>query len=118
MNWDGAATFLHTDDLDKTHEFYHETLGLRLFKDQGACRIYEVVPGSYLGFCVHFPRPEKKDTILTLLTDDVDGVYDRMVGDQEITVEHAPSVNEKFNIYHFFARDPNGYKVEVQKFLD
>ena len=32
--------------------------------------------------------------------------------------EGEPQVNEKYNIYHFFLRDPEGRKLEVQRFLD
>ena len=32
--------------------------------------------------------------------------------------EAEPQVNEKYNIYHFFLRDPEGRKLEIQRFLD
>jgi len=31
---------------------------------------------------------------------------------------NKPSVNERFGIYHFFLKDPDGHRVEIQKFLD
>ncbi|MBA3531099.1 MAG: VOC family protein [Ardenticatenales bacterium] len=54
--------------------------------------------------------------ILTLISDDVDGWYDRLRGSGAIVVR-APERNEEFGIYHFFARDPNGYRIEIQRFL-
>jgi hypothetical protein len=28
-----------------------------------------------------------------------------------------PTVSQEFKIYHFFTKDPNGYRLEIQKFL-
>ena len=66
-------TFLDTRDLRRTADFYERVLGLRLARDQGACRIYHVSGTAFVGFC------ERKDTpsppqgvVLTLVTDEVD----------------------------------------------
>ncbi len=118
MQWDGLVAFLPTDDLQATHKFYHDTLGMPLYKDQGKCRIYQVGVDSYVGFCTHFAGSPPEGMIITLLTDEVDEVYEQLAAREDISVEHPPSDNPDFNIYHFFARDPNGYKVEIQKFLD
>ncbi len=118
MHWDGLVAFMHTRDLEATHRFYHEVLDLPLFKNQGACRIYRVGSDSYLGFCTHFPVADPGGIILTLLTDDVDGAYERLCSEPGVQVEEPPTLNERFSIYHFFVQDPDGYKVEIQKFLD
>lgn len=118
MNWDGLVAFMHTSDLESTHRFYHEILGLPLYRDQGACRIYRVRTDSYLGFCTHFPKTNPDGIILTLLTDDVDDLYERLCTAPEVQVQEPPKVNSRFAIYHFFVRDPDGYKIEIQKFLD
>ena len=55
--------------------------------------------------------------ILTLVCEDVDGWYDYLQ-EKGVAIEKAPSFNEKFNIYHIFFRDPNGYLLEIQRFLD
>jgi hypothetical protein len=47
----------------------------------------------------------------------VDGYY-RHLRSSGIEVEIPPRLNEKFNIYQMFLRDPNGYLIEVQRFLD
>ena len=117
MNWDGLVAFYHTADLQATHHFYHEILGLPLYKDQGACRIYEALPGGYIGFCEHFPEGRPEGLIITLLTDAVDEAYERVCALAESAVEAPPAENPRFHIYHFFLRDPNGYKVEIQTFL-
>ena len=117
MEYEGMIVFLGTDNLENTHSFYHDTLGLPLYKDQGLCRIYDVPGGGKIGFCEHMDISKSgKSPIITLLIDDVDGVYKRL-SEKGVKIEKEPGVNPKFNIYHFFAKDPNGYYVEIQKFL-
>jgi hypothetical protein len=55
--------------------------------------------------------------ILTLVTDFVDEVYDEFVR-KDINTDGKPRLNERFQIYHFFATDPDGYRIEVQQFRD
>lgn len=118
MSWDGLIPFFGTRDLEATHRFYTDLLGLKLDRDQGLCRIYEVLPGAYVGFCTHHdPVPPEISPIITLLTEDVDGAF-RRLSDAGAALETEPRENEKFSIYHFFVRDPSGYKVEIQRFLD
>lgn len=112
----GLIVFLGTADLEQTDRFY-SGLGFKLFKDQGVCRIYDVPGGGRLGFCTHLPVVRgEKSPIITLLIDDVDGVYNRLLAAG--IRPHPPRVNPKFKVYHFFVSDPNGYWVEVQRFLD
>jgi catechol 2,3-dioxygenase-like lactoylglutathione lyase family enzyme len=118
MMWDGLIVFLGTHDLLATHEFYSGLLGLPLYKDQGLCRIYTVPGGGKLGFCKHMDNVAKGNSpYITLLTDEVDAMYDRLLA-AGIEVRISPKKNERFNIYHFFINDPNGYTVEIQKFLE
>jgi catechol 2,3-dioxygenase-like lactoylglutathione lyase family enzyme len=35
-----------------------------------------------------------------------------------VAIEKRPTMNTTYNIYHFFMRDPDGYLVEIQRFLD
>jgi catechol 2,3-dioxygenase-like lactoylglutathione lyase family enzyme len=97
-------------------------LGMKLVLDQGSCRIYASGGDAYLGFCqtlgAHMDTPPTTNHIvLTLVTPDVDGWHDYLVG-QGVPIEKPPTLNEKFNIYQCFVRDPNGYLVELQTFLD
>ncbi len=117
MSWNGTIVFLGSSDLDDNAVFYRDTLGLKLFKDQGVCRIYEVPGGGYLGFCTHLEKTQQgKAPIITILAEDVDYWYS-ILKDCGWEIEDEPRLNPKFNIYHFFTRDPDGYTVEIQKFL-
>lgn len=109
--------FYPTRDLPATHDFYVNVLGLTLWRDQGTCHIYEVAGGGYIGFCQRDDVNIPNNVVLTLVLDDVDGVYAtlQVAG---VECEAAPKLNEQYSIYHFYARGPNGERVEVQRFED
>lgn len=110
-------TFCYTDNLSVTDKFYQGVLGLPLVLDQGTCHIYCVTEGAYIGFCRRSAVGiDHDDLILTLVTDDVDGWYERLKASGATVVE-PPRTDERLGIYHFFARDPNGYRLEFQRFL-
>lgn len=111
--FDAQITFLHVADLASSAAFYGGVLGLELVRDQGACLVYRVVGQSYLGLCSH-RSADPGGTIVTLVTDDVDGWAARLV-DAGYEVE-GPAANARFALYHLFVRDPDGHLVEIQRF--
>jgi catechol 2,3-dioxygenase-like lactoylglutathione lyase family enzyme len=111
-------TFLATSDLQATAAFYEGVLSLPLMLDQGTCRIYGVTHNAYLGFCTHLESPgQTPQVILTLVSQEVDSWYAYLLN-KGVVLEAPPALNPRYNIYHFFVRDPDGYLVEIQKFLD
>lgn len=116
---DAFVAFLPVRDLERSRTFYGETLGLELARDQGSCLIYRVAPGGYLGLC------ESRDgttathpqLIATIVTDDVDEVYARLTAAGAET-EGPPRDTPEYRIRHLFARDPDGYRLEVQRFWE
>ena len=111
-------TFLPTRDLEANQHFYQQLLGLPLVRDQGACRIYRTAPNAYLGFCSHLaPTPLPASVILTLVCDAVDECFAQLTA-LGAGIEKAPGLNERFGIYQCMLRDPDGYRVEIQRFLD
>lgn len=114
---DSQITFLYTDDLARSASFYEEALGLKLALDQGGCRIYRITgSGAYIGVCQAVDAPvEPASIIFTLVTPDVDLWYARICG-QGWECEDAPRYNDVYDIYHFFVRDPSGYRIEIQRF--
>jgi catechol 2,3-dioxygenase-like lactoylglutathione lyase family enzyme len=112
------VTFLYTRDLTATAVFYEKTLELPLILDQGSCRIYQINGDAFLGFCQRVETPERPvGIIFTLVTADVDG-WHAYLQSKGVSLEKAPQHNPEYNIYHFFLRDPNGYLIEIQRFLD
>jgi catechol 2,3-dioxygenase-like lactoylglutathione lyase family enzyme len=111
-------TFLYTRDLATTATFYEAVLRLPLALDQGSCRIYHVTGNAFLGFCQRDKAPSSpQGMIVTLVTDQVDRWYQELIA-HGVQIEKPPSVNPVYNLYHFFLRDPNGYLLEIQQFLD
>jgi catechol 2,3-dioxygenase-like lactoylglutathione lyase family enzyme len=116
-SFDQQVTFLSVSDLERSTLFYTDTLGLSPVLAQEDCRIFAVSNTAFLGVCL---RPEAVDStgvIVTLVTDDVDGWHDRLVT-SGVACERAPNLNERYNIYQAFYRDPDGYLIEIQRFLD
>ena len=112
------VTFLFTRDLAATARFYEAVMGLPLVLDQGSCRIYRVSSDGFVGFCQHLEAPEKPGgIILTIVTSEVDEWY-HYLSQQGVEFEKPPTHNPKFNIYHSFLHDPNGYLIEIQQFID
>ncbi|MFX0059952.1 MAG: VOC family protein [Candidatus Heimdallarchaeota archaeon] len=110
--------FLGTKDLKKTSFFYKNVLGLTLYKDQGICQIFNITNEGKVGFCTHLSvEVKEKNPIITLVTEDVDKIYNKLVK-AGVKISKPPEFNKKFKIYHFFLKDPNGYTLEIQKFLD
>jgi len=115
---DQQITFLYTTDLAKTAVFYEDVLGLELALDQGTCRIYHTSPNAFVGIC-------KRDNIVidpgnvifTLVTQDVDEWFE-MLKEKGVRFEKPPALNPRYQIYHCFLRDPNGYLIEIQRFED
>ena len=119
MKWEGNINFYGTDNLEKTDNFYKKFFDLEIYKDQGQCKIYNIPGAGMIAFCEHMEVLTKdKSPIITFLTDNVDEVYEEFKKMDGIKIENAPVKKENFNIYQFFAKDPNGYTLEIQKFLD
>jgi catechol 2,3-dioxygenase-like lactoylglutathione lyase family enzyme len=115
---DQQVTFLNCKELAETARFYEDLLGFQLVLDQGGCRIYRICEDGFLGFCEREGvEPNRRGVVYTLVSEDVDGWYSYLK-ERDVELEKTPEENRAYNIYHFFFRDPNGYLLEVQKFLD
>jgi catechol 2,3-dioxygenase-like lactoylglutathione lyase family enzyme len=118
MKFNEFITFFGCKDLKETSNFYQNILGLTLYKDQKICLIFNINKHSKIGFCKHIPVIHtEKSPIITLVTDDVDEIYTILIN-KGLKISESPKLNEKFKIYHFFFEDPNGYTIEIQRFLE
>jgi catechol 2,3-dioxygenase-like lactoylglutathione lyase family enzyme len=112
---DASITFLRVADLHRSRAFY-DALGLDLVLDQGGCLIYRMSSSGYLGVCER-ADPGSTGVIVTFVTDDVAGWHDRLVA-AGADVDGPPRDNADYRIHHFFATDPDGHLLEVQRFWD
>lgn len=116
--YSSAITFIPVSNLARSAAFYGGVLGLPQVLDQGGIQIFRVAAGGFFGVVEKPDKPIEPDQrlMLTLVTDDVDGVYARLTA-AGTACDGAPRENPRYRIYHFFAADPDGYRLEVQRFL-
>jgi catechol 2,3-dioxygenase-like lactoylglutathione lyase family enzyme len=118
-DFETVLSFYGVRDLAATRDFYERDLGLRLARDQGSCLIF-AAGSAFIGFCGRdegFEIDGSLAPILTLVSEAVDAHYARLRS-LGVETEAPPRHNERYGIYHFFARDPDGYRVEIQRFDD
>ena len=96
MKFNDFITFLGTQDLEETSNFYQNALGLTLYKDQGVCLIFNINSQSKIGFCEHMAVIHKdKSPILTLITEKVDETYEKLIK-FGLEIAEKPKTNHKF----------------------
>ena len=110
-------SWVYTEDLDTTVEFYADALGLECIRDEGDARIFATAASAAIGVCRAFENRvvEPKGGMISIVTDDVDAWYRKII-DKDVTVAGPPHRIEQFSIYTFFVTDPNGYVIEFQQF--
>ncbi len=106
--------FLRTRDLKTLREFYTRQIGAEIWQDQDDCVIFR--HGNFLfGFC---QRDEvDTDCLLTFFyetEEEVDQCYEKFKN----LAQAEPEIHSKYNIYQFFAKDPEGRGLEFQLFND
>lgn len=111
--------FLKTRSLETVKEFYEGRIGMEVWLFQEDCIILKH-GNLLLGFC---EKPDMTEAeienggLITFFYKTWEEVYDLHRKFSDI-VEGELKVNEKYNIYHFFARDPEGRLIEFQQFLE
>ncbi len=106
--------FFGTETRTKTVEFYTDRLGFTEWLDQEAgCTILER-ENLLLGFCD--AGQSETEGIVTVVVDDRAAV-DELHESLSDVARNQPRVNEEFEIYQFFAEDPDCRTVEIQTFL-
>ncbi len=109
--------WVYTRDIDSTAKFYTDCLGLECIREAGRARLFATTGETAIGVCEIFAERvvEPKGGMISLVTDDVDAWYRRLL-ERGANIEAPPRRLERFGIYSFFIRDPNGYVIEFQQF--
>lgn len=117
MRFDQLVTFLLVSDLEAATAFYRDTLGLEIVLDQGDCRILRVTNTAFIGLCERQGRTDRDTVLVTLVTDHVDRYHIELTN-AGVRCDKTPQVHPEYNVYHAFYRDPDGFLIEIQRFLD
>jgi hypothetical protein len=107
-----GIVFYGTTHHDSVVEFYTGRVGVGIWRQQPDCTI--LAHGDFkFGFCSR----EHVDAcgILTLLLNDQAAV-DRQYEQLRDVAEDPPHNDDTYDIYRFFATDPEGRRVEIQTF--
>jgi len=107
-----GIVFFRTKDLSVIREFYVGRIGMEIWLEQADCVVLKH-DNMLLGFC----QREEVDTqgMITFYypsDEEVDGFHSIF----KETADGTPRYNEKYDIYHFFCKDPEGRNVEFQRF--
>ncbi|SFL09062.1 hypothetical protein SAMN04487950_2393 [Halogranum rubrum] len=109
-----GIVFFATENHDAVVDFYTTVVGAETWLEQPDCTILKH-DNLLFGFCA---RDHTDDggtvTFVYDARDAVDAMHER-VGD---AAREEPHLNEKYDIYQFFADDPDGRAVEFQVFED
>ena len=107
-----GLVFLRTANLEKVIEFYKK-LGMNTWIQQPDIEILN--HGNFLvGF--HASSEIDNDSLLTFFYETKEEVDDMYAQFENIALT-KPKMNDKYRIYNFFAKDPEGRKIEFQCFM-
>jgi len=114
-------TLLYFRNIEKAYRFYEDVLGLKPKIDQGYGRIYEVSGNAFLGVMDEkrgfLQSGHGKSVMISLITDEVDQWY-QALEKRGVKLLSEPRTKEDIGIRSFLFEDPEGYILEIQKFLD
>ena len=109
---EGGIVFFRTEAHDQVVEFYTGRLDATVWLEQPDCTILDF-EGFRFGFCAREgAETEGTLTFVVPSREAVDAAFERL----EDRALDRPHDNEKYEIYQFFAEDPEGRTVEVQCF--
>ena len=116
-----SITFFYYDDLNAPATSYSNVMRFKLVDDQKWAKIYQINGNAFLGivdgkkgFC---KVQDKNAVLLTLVVDDVHSRY-TYFKDNGINLVGEVQKKEDIQVHCFFLKDPGGYVLEVQQFLN
>lgn len=115
----GGLTFLKTRDRPSMIRFYQSKINMKIWLEQPDITILSF--GNLLLGLNHKPDGDPDlDGCFTFVYPtkaEVDEVYARFQADTATKPDGPPRINDRYQIYQFFARDPEGRLLEFQAFL-
>lgn len=108
-----GIVFSGTESLEAVVDWYVEAVGASVWLEQPDCTILQY-DNLLFGFCER--ETADTDGIVTFVRDSRAGV-DELYETLSDRAESEPYVNDRYDIYQFFATDPEGRTIEFQTFL-
>ncbi|MHA1636613.1 MAG: VOC family protein [Candidatus Thorarchaeota archaeon] len=108
-----GIVFFKTTMLNRIVEFYTKEIGMTVWLKQADCIILRF-ENMLVGFCQR--DSGECEGLITFDYDSKDHVNEIYEKFKDIATE-PPRENEKYQIYNFFAQDPEGRNIEFQTFL-
>lgn len=110
-----GIVFMKTLTLENTVKFYTKEIGAKIWVNQEDCIILK--HNNFLfGFCQR-EGSLNSGWLITFFyqtKEEVDSIYEKL----KEFAKSEPTVNLQYNIYHFFAKDPENRNLEFQTFLN
>ena len=116
QRWNQQITFINVLNLERSHRFYHTLLGLELVLDQGDCRIYRATGDAYMGICKRPQNIPRQGVFVHPNQFQVEEEVERSRAG--VTIEAPTQYNSTYQITQAFVLDPDGYRIEIQRFND
>ncbi|UCG29979.1 MAG: VOC family protein [candidate division WOR-3 bacterium] len=108
-----GIVFFNTRILSDLMEFYTEKIGMEVWLQQEDCTVLKH-GNMLLGFCTRQETGSAGMITFVYRTQrEVDEMYHRIMD----IATTSPRKNEKYDIYQFFAQDPEGRVLEFQCFF-
>jgi len=120
---DSSIVWFYYDGIAEASRFYGELLGFDLVLDEGWARIYKLSNGSFVGLVDassgrgHCGVVPESAVLLTLVVDNIEEWYS-FLKDAGVQIEGKINTMEDIEVRYFFLRDPGGYALEIQKFMN
>jgi len=94
-------------------------MGFELVEDQEWAKIYQSSASSFIGIVDgargHHPTRAENSVAIALAVSDV-GAWHQHLVDHNVTIKTEPAFHEGIQVEGFFAQDPGGYTIEIQRF--
>ena len=112
-------TFLRTNNLQETRNFYEKIMNFPVALEQSGCIIFQIGRYGYWGFCQTDKEiTDPQQVCLTVVVEErkeVDAWHDYLMKNN-IKLHREPQETTQYKIYNGFYYDPNGYSLEIQAF--
>jgi len=114
-------TFLYYRDMDGAVDFYEQTMRLSSVIDVGWAKIYKVSGNAYIGLVGgdrgYHQAQEESAVLITFVVDDSLWWHKYLTERGVEGLTNLDTIND-IKVRIFFLRDPGGYAIEIQEFLD